>query len=96
MFEAETQSLFGDYRLGRNMQELISVVNDLNEKGISFYRLQENITMDKKISTGGMEIMLKVTGKMLLQDFSGTSYSAFNRRYRHVKELSDLFHGPLA
>lgn len=48
--------------------------------------------------TVGMEIMLEVTGKgkMLLQDFSGTSYSAFNRRYRHVKELSDLFHGPLA
>ncbi|KMK76300.1 recombinase family protein [Alkalihalobacillus pseudalcaliphilus] len=39
-------------RLGRNMQELISVVNDLNEKGISFYSLQENITMDKKNSTG--------------------------------------------
>lgn len=36
-------------RLGRNMQELIQVVNDLNEKGISFYSLQENITMDKKI-----------------------------------------------
>lgn len=26
-------------RLGKNMQELISVVNDLNEKGISFYSL---------------------------------------------------------
>lgn len=39
-------------RLGRNMQELIQVVNDLNEKGISFYSLQENITMDKKNSTG--------------------------------------------
>ncbi|MCM3541140.1 recombinase family protein [Priestia endophytica] len=39
-------------RLGRNMQELIQIVNDLNEKGISFHSLQENITMDKKNSTG--------------------------------------------
>jgi DNA invertase Pin-like site-specific DNA recombinase len=39
-------------RLGRNMQELIQIVNGLNEKGISYYSLQENITMDKKNSTG--------------------------------------------
>ncbi|MFS0785016.1 recombinase family protein [Shouchella sp. 1P09AA] len=39
-------------RLGRNMQELINVVNSLNDKGISFHSLQENITMDKANSTG--------------------------------------------
>ncbi|MEK4567036.1 recombinase family protein [Alkalihalobacillus sp. FSL R5-0424] len=39
-------------RLGRNMQELINVVNNLNENGISFHSLQENITMDKQNSTG--------------------------------------------
>jgi DNA invertase Pin-like site-specific DNA recombinase len=33
------------------MRELIRIVNDLNEKGISFFSLQENITMDKKNST---------------------------------------------
>lgn len=39
-------------RLGRNMQHLIQIVNDLNEKGISFHSLQENITMDKSSATG--------------------------------------------
>jgi len=39
-------------RLGRNMQHLIQIVNDLNEKGISFHNLQENITMDKSSVPG--------------------------------------------
>lgn len=39
-------------RLGRNMQHLIQIVNDLNQKGISFHSLQENITMDKSSATG--------------------------------------------
>lgn len=39
-------------RLGRNMEDLISIVNRLNERGVSFYSLQENITMDKSSSTG--------------------------------------------
>ena len=39
-------------RLGRNMEDLISIVNSLNERGISFHSLQENITMDKSSSTG--------------------------------------------
>lgn len=39
-------------RLGRNMEDLISIVNQLNERGIIFYSLQENITMDKTSSTG--------------------------------------------
>ena len=39
-------------RLGRNMEDLISIVNRLNERGISFHSLQENITMDKSSSTG--------------------------------------------
>ncbi|SPT77648.1 DNA-invertase hin [Niallia circulans] len=34
------------------MQGLINVGNDLNEKGISFHSLQENITMNKANSTG--------------------------------------------
>lgn len=39
-------------RLGRNMEDLISIVNSLNDKGVSFHSLQENITMDKSSSTG--------------------------------------------
>jgi DNA invertase Pin-like site-specific DNA recombinase len=39
-------------RLGRNMQDLITIVNQLNDRGISFYSIQENITMDKSSSTG--------------------------------------------
>jgi DNA invertase Pin-like site-specific DNA recombinase len=39
-------------RLGRNMNHLIKVVNDLNERGISFHSIQENITMDRTSATG--------------------------------------------
>jgi DNA invertase Pin-like site-specific DNA recombinase len=39
-------------RLGRNMQDLITIVNQLNDRGVSFYSIQENITMDKSSSTG--------------------------------------------
>ena len=39
-------------RLGRNMEDLITLVNDLNERGVSFHSLEENITMDKSSSTG--------------------------------------------
>ncbi|WP_340393005.1 recombinase family protein [Macrococcoides caseolyticum] len=39
-------------RLGRNMEDLISIVNALNNRRISFHSIQENITMDKSSSTG--------------------------------------------
>jgi DNA invertase Pin-like site-specific DNA recombinase len=41
-------------RLGRNMEDLITleVVNELNNRGVSFHSLEENITMDKSSSTG--------------------------------------------
>lgn len=39
-------------RLGRNMEDLISIVNKLNDRGVSFHSIQENITMDKSSSTG--------------------------------------------
>lgn len=39
-------------RLGRNMEDLISIVNTLNDRGVSFHSMQENITMDKSSSTG--------------------------------------------
>jgi DNA invertase Pin-like site-specific DNA recombinase len=34
------------------MQHLIQLVNELNDRGISFHRLQENITMDRSNATG--------------------------------------------
>ncbi|WP_258196069.1 recombinase family protein, partial [Staphylococcus aureus] len=37
---------------GRNMEDLITLVNELNERGVSFHSLEENITMDKSSSTG--------------------------------------------
>ncbi|MEJ7542820.1 recombinase family protein [Staphylococcus intermedius] len=39
-------------RLGRNMEGLITLVNELNERGVSFHSLEENITMNKSSSTG--------------------------------------------
>lgn len=39
-------------RLGRNMEDLITLVNGLNNRGVSFHSLEENITMDKSSSTG--------------------------------------------
>ena len=39
-------------RLGRNMQDLIQIVNTLNEHGVAFHSLQENLTMDKSNATG--------------------------------------------
>ena len=39
-------------RLVRIMEDLITIVNRLNNRGVSFHSLQENITMDKSSSTG--------------------------------------------
>lgn len=39
-------------RLGRSMQDLIKIVNDLNECGVGFHSLQENLTMNKSNATG--------------------------------------------
>ena len=39
-------------RLGRNMEDLITLVNELNNRGVSFHSLEENITIDKSSSTG--------------------------------------------
>lgn len=33
------------------MQELIQIVNSLNERGVGFHSLQENLTMDKSNAT---------------------------------------------
>ncbi|EPH98234.1 DNA-invertase hin family protein, partial [Enterococcus faecalis 13-SD-W-01] len=38
--------------LGKNMEDLISIINCLNERGVSFHSLQENITIDKYNTDG--------------------------------------------
>ncbi|WP_256084404.1 recombinase family protein, partial [Staphylococcus aureus] len=40
------------YRLGRNIEDLIILVKERNNRGVSFHSLEENITMDKSSSTG--------------------------------------------
>jgi len=34
------------------MQDLIQIVNNLNERGVGFHSLKENLTMDKSNATG--------------------------------------------
>lgn len=50
--EGDTLVVWRLDRLGRNMGDLIAIVNDLNDRGVSFHSLQENITMNKSSSTG--------------------------------------------
>ncbi|MCL2312320.1 MAG: recombinase family protein [Firmicutes bacterium] len=50
--EGDTLVVWRLDRLGRNMEDLISIVNRLNDRKVCFYSLQENITMDKSSSTG--------------------------------------------
>jgi len=50
--EGDTLVVWRLDRLGRNMEDLISIVNRLNERRIGFHSLQETITMDKTSSTG--------------------------------------------
>jgi DNA invertase Pin-like site-specific DNA recombinase len=48
----DTIVVWGLDRLGRNLADLITLVNELNNRGVSFHSLEENITMDKSSSTG--------------------------------------------
>ncbi|SDY84278.1 recombinase family protein [Thermoactinomyces sp. DSM 45892] len=50
--EGDTLVVWRLDRLGRTMRHLIEIVNGLNERGISFHSLQENITMDRSNATG--------------------------------------------
>jgi DNA invertase Pin-like site-specific DNA recombinase len=50
--EGDTLVVWRLDRLGRNMQHLIQLINELNDRGISFHSLQENITMDRSNATG--------------------------------------------
>ncbi|MED0673709.1 recombinase family protein [Aneurinibacillus aneurinilyticus] len=73
-------------RLGRNMQHLIKIVNNLNEKGISFHSLQENITMDKASATGQLMFHLFAAfaefERNLIQERSAAGRAAARARGR--------------
>lgn len=47
-------------RLGRDMEDLISVVNRLNECGVSLHSIQKSVTMDKLNSTRQLMLHLFV------------------------------------
>lgn len=73
-------------RLGRNMQHLIQIVNNLNERGISFHSLQENITMDKSSATGQLMFHLFAAfaefERNLIQERSAAGRAAARARGR--------------
>jgi DNA invertase Pin-like site-specific DNA recombinase len=73
-------------RLGRNMQHLIQIVNSLNERGISFHSLQENITMDKSSATGQLMFHLFAAfaefERNLIQERSAAGRAAARARGR--------------
>ncbi len=52
-------------RLGRNMQDLIQIVNSLNERGVGFHSLQENLTMEKSNATGQLGNRIGVNGRVI-------------------------------
>lgn len=68
------------------MQHLIQIVNDLNERGISFHSLQENITMDKSSATGQLMFHLFAAfaefERNLIQERSAAGRAAARARGR--------------
>ncbi|MDM5188305.1 recombinase family protein [Bacillus sp. DX4.1] len=73
-------------RLGRNMQDLIHIVNELNDRGISFHSLQENITMDRSSATGQLMFHLFAAfaefERNLIQERSAAGRAAARARGR--------------
>ncbi|GMA65586.1 recombinase family protein (plasmid) [Alicyclobacillus fastidiosus] len=73
-------------RLGRNMQDLIQLVNTLNERGIGFHSLQENLTMDRGSATGQLMFHLFAAfaefERNLIQERSAAGRAAARARGR--------------
>ena len=63
-------------RLGRNMEDLITLVNELNERGVSFHSLEENITMDKSSSTGQFAAFAEFERNLILERSSAGRIAA--------------------
>lgn len=59
--EGDTLVVWRLDRLGRDMKDLISIVNELNDRGIRFHSLQENISMDRVSSAGQLIFHLFAT-----------------------------------
>jgi DNA invertase Pin-like site-specific DNA recombinase len=73
------------------MQHLIQIVNDLNEKGISFHSLQEKITMDKSSATGQLMFHLFAEfERNLIQERSAAGHAAARARGRLGRRLEKL------
>ena len=81
-------------RLGRNMEDLITLVNELNNRGVSFHSLEENITMDKSSSTGQLLFHLfaafaEFERNLILERSSAGRIAARARgRYGDVEKLN--------
>ncbi|OKL35570.1 recombinase family protein [Domibacillus mangrovi] len=73
-------------RLGRNMQDLIQIVNSLNEQGIGFHSIQENLTMDRSNATGQLMFHLFAAfaefERNLIQERSAAGRAAARARGR--------------
>lgn len=59
------------------MQHFLKIVNDLNSQGISFHRLQENITLDKSTATGQLMFHLF------------TAFAEFERLFKYVQQAEE-------
>lgn len=81
-------------RLGRNMQYLIKIVNDLNDRGISFHSLQENITMDKASATGQLMFHLFAAlaefERNLIQERSAAGRAVARARWRLGRKTGEV------
>lgn len=73
-------------RMGRNMQDLIQLVNQLNDQGIGFHSLQENLTMDRTSATGQLMFHLFAAfaefERNLIQERSAAGRAAARARGR--------------
>jgi len=73
-------------RMGRNMQDLIQLVNQLNDQGVGFHSLQENLTMDRTSATGQLMFHLFAAfaefERNLIQERSAAGRAAARARGR--------------
>lgn len=65
------------------MQDLIQIVNNLNERGVGFHSLQENLTMEKSNATGQLMFHLFAEfERNLIEERSAAGLAAARARGR--------------
>lgn len=68
------------------MQDLIQIVNNLNERGVGFHSLQENLSMDKSNATGQLMFHLFAAfaefERNLIEEHSAAGRAAVRARGR--------------